>query len=295
MPKKPSGGIQTRLNQSFSRIPSEDTPRIYRIRLEEIELNPDQPRKRFDEESLQELAATIERHGLIQPITVKRMESGRYLLVSGERRFRAHQLTGREEILAMLTTGNPDEIALIENVQRQDLHPLEEAAAYARMMERYGWTQEEVAEAVGKARPTVTNILKLNELPDAIKAECSTSNVSKSVLLEIARVASPEEQHTLWEGLKSGQTSVRATRERKKEPTPRVPPSEVEKTISAGRSFARRLEGLTDEYLASNQADYAALLALSKQIAERLEAARRTLGEPVETPSEGSVALSGGM
>ena len=186
MPKRPAGqALQERLSRSFRRIPAEDVPRIYRIPLAEIDLNPDQPRQHFDPETLGELAASIERHGLIQPVTVKRLEGNeRYLLVAGERRYRAHQMLGREEILAIVTAGDPDEISLIENIQRQDLHPLEEAAAYARMMALHGWTQEQVAEVIGKARPTVTNLLKLNSLPEAIRAEAAQrTDISKSVLL----------------------------------------------------------------------------------------------------------------
>jgi ParB family chromosome partitioning protein len=195
-----SQAMQERLSHSFRRIPAEDTPRIFRLRLAEIEPNPDQPRKHLDPNALQELAASIKRHGLIQPITVKRLErSGRYLLVAGERRFRAHELLGEEDILAVITTGDPDEISLIENVQREDLHPLEEAAAYARMMELHAWTQEQLAEVVGKARPTVTNILKLNSLPEAIKDDCRTRpDVSKSLLFEIARRTGAAAQLQLW-------------------------------------------------------------------------------------------------
>ena len=131
---------------------------MFRLGLAEIAPNPNQPRKYIDQDSLRELAASIERHGLIQPITVKRRDDSQdgYVLVAGERRFRAHELLGREEILAIVTHGASDEIALIENIQRQDLRPLEEAAAYARLMQAHGWTQEQLAEAVGKARPTIT-------------------------------------------------------------------------------------------------------------------------------------------
>src|SRR5512143_1573075 len=104
-------------------------PRIIELDLAEIHTNPDQPRKTFDEEALQELAASIERHGLIQPITVKKLEDGQgYLLVAGERRLRAHEKLGLSRIVALVTKGDADEIALVENLQRQDLDPLEEAS-----------------------------------------------------------------------------------------------------------------------------------------------------------------------
>ena len=204
--------MQQRLSQSFRRIPPEDTPRIFRIPLDEIALDSDQPRRHLDPDALKELAASIARHGLIQPITLVRTDKGRYRLVAGERRYRAHRLLGRTDILGGVTTGDAEEISLIENIQREDLHPLEEAAAYMRMMAAHAWTQEQLAAAVGKARPTITNLLKLNQLPEAIRREStSRPEIGRSLLLEIARVDDPVEQWALWEAIKQGGT-VRAAR-----------------------------------------------------------------------------------
>jgi ParB family chromosome partitioning protein len=238
--------LQARLSRSFSRIPAEDVPRVFRLRLAEIEPNPDQPRRHIDKEALAELAASIERHGLIQPITVQRHPDGageRYVLVAGERRYRAHELLGREDILAIVTGGAADEIALIENIQREDLHPLEEAAAYARMMQAHGWTQEQLAEIVGKARPTVTNTLKLNGLAPSVREECARrGDVSKSLLFEIARHDDPAEQERLWARLKDGGT-VRAARAGGGEPprpgtADRDPVGEV---VGTGRRLVRQI------------------------------------------------------
>jgi ParB family transcriptional regulator, chromosome partitioning protein len=259
--RRDSQAMQERLSRSFRRIPAEDTPRIFRIRLAEIEPNPNQPRKHLDPNALQELAASIKRHGLIQPITVKRLESsGRYLLVAGERRFRAHELLGEEDILAVVTTGDPDEISLIENVQREDLHPLEEAAAYARMMELHAWTQEQLAEVVGKARPTVTNILKLNSLPDAIK------DISKSLLFEIARRTGVAAQLQLWRQVKEGGT-VRAARARPPDQPPQATqPDALVDAIAAGRRFLGRLEKIIVGPSAGEARHYDELLALRQEI-----------------------------
>jgi ParB family chromosome partitioning protein len=237
--------LQDRLSRSFRRIPAEDVPRVYRIGLAEIDLNPGQPRQHFDRQALEELAASIERHGLIQPITVKPIEGAeRYLLVAGERRYRAHQMLGRDEILAIVTTGDPDEISLIENIQRENLHPLEEAAAYARMMAIHGWTQEQVAEVVGKARPTITNILKLNDLPDAIRAEAAQlAEVSKSLLFEIARLGDAGEQLELWREVRGGAT-VRSVRSRKTAGAATGGGETVASTVALGRRFLERLEGI---------------------------------------------------
>jgi ParB family chromosome partitioning protein len=261
--------LQERLSRSFSRIPAEDVPRIYRLRLAEIEPRRDQPRQRIDQDSLQELAASIERHGLIQPVTVKRQEGREgYVLVAGERRYRAHELLGREDILAVVTSGDPEEISLIENVQREDLHPLEEAMAYARMMELHAWTQEQLAEMVGKARPTITNVLKLNSLPETIRADCAARrDVSKSLLFEIARCRDPEEQLRLWEQVRGGGT-VRAARARQPAvlPTPRGPLAD---TLRLGRRFLRRLAAIEAD--AGDAEAHAELVRLRQEIDAALD------------------------
>jgi len=273
-PKRASAQrIQERLDRSFRRIPTEDTPRVFRIRLAEIEPNPEQPRTRIDEGTLRELAASIERHGLVQPVTVKRLAEGdRYLLVAGERRYRAHELLGREDILAIVTTGDPDEISLIENLQRQDLHPLEEAAAYARVMRRHGWTQEQLAAAVGKARPTITNLLKLNGLPEAIRAEAAAAGsvVSQSVLFEIARLDDPAAQTAMWQELKGGGT-VRAARARKR-PTASSPAldSTLAASVLAGRRFLRRLLDIPADAACPSSECYEELVRLREKIDQAL-------------------------
>ncbi len=258
--------LQERLSRSFKRIPAEDVPRVFRLRLDEIAPDPAQPRRHVDPETLGELAASIERHGLIQPITVKQGEgegTGRYLLVAGERRYRAHELLGREEILAIVTTGAADEIALIENIQREDLHPLEEAAAYERMMRAHGWTQEQLAEIVGKARPTVTNTLKLNGLAPSIKAACgSRGDVSKSLLFEIARHDDPAEQERLWAHLRGGGT-VRAARAAGPRAPARDPRAEI---VATGRRLLRQITALEDERRAGEGALRDQLAALRLEL-----------------------------
>lgn len=229
---------------------SPNTPKIIDIDITHILPNPDQPRKTFDEESLRELADSIERHGLLQPITVKRKEDDQdfYILVAGERRFRAHQILGRTKVYGIvLTSGNIDELAIIENLQREDLNPIEEAEALSKLMDRYHYTQEALGKVVGKAQATISNILNLNKLPDQIKQEYSTSNnkVSKSLLMEIARHEDQNEQIQLWDSVKSGDVTVRATRQAKKEKTPvQKTTTSIKQTISAGKLFAHRLDML---------------------------------------------------
>ena len=291
-----SSAMQERLSRSFRRIPAEDTPRLFRLRLVEIELNPDQPRRHVDEDALRELAQSIEQHGLIQPITVQRLpEAERYRLVAGERRFRAHQILGRDDILAVVTAGSPDEISLIENIQREDLHPLEEAMAYARMMERHGWTQEQLAQVVGKARPTITNILKLNSLPDVIRAEATApGNVpaSKSLLFEIARLETTAQQMALWEQVRAGGT-VRAARAKAKGATPvPTPPSPLKASVATGRRFLDALRKIRPEEAAEQPTTVRELLKLRDDVNATLyhlgldpapQARRRDIGRRTST------------
>lgn len=153
-------------------IPMDDTPTIdnspYRmLPLHKIEPNPDQPRRDFDEEELQALADSIATHGLVQPLTVREMPSGYYQIIAGERRWRAARLAGLSEVPAVLMEADDRktmELALIENLQRQDLNPVEEAMGYHSLMSDYGLTQEETANRVGKSRPAVANALRLLSL-----------------------------------------------------------------------------------------------------------------------------------
>lgn len=132
--------------------------------LYKVEPNPDQPRQDFDEEELQALAESITVHGVIQPLTVRQLSSGYYQIIAGERRWRAARLAGLSDIPAIIIEADDrkaTELALIENLQRQDLNPVEEALGYQRLMEEYGLTQEDTAKQVGKSRPTVANALRL--------------------------------------------------------------------------------------------------------------------------------------
>ena len=192
---------------------SADLPRIIELDLDKIQPNPNQPRKIFDETSLRELADSIEATGLLQPILVKPIDglAGTYEIVAGERRFRAHGILGRTTIAAVIANGNTDEIAIVENVQREDLKPMELAESLDRLMQTHGYTQEVVAKVIGKARSTVTELLSLNKLPEVIKAECRTSDmtekVSKSFLIQLAKLDYVA-QLVAWERFKAGETEV---------------------------------------------------------------------------------------
>ena len=145
---------------------------VLRLKIRDIEPNPDQPRKVFDKDKLEALAASIREHGLIQPVLVKAETSGMYTIIAGERRWRAAKLAGLTEIPCILGEYSEKEVmelALIENLQREDLNPIEEAEGYQKLMETFALTQEEVAERVGKSRSAVANSMRLNNLSDKIK------------------------------------------------------------------------------------------------------------------------------
>lgn len=165
-----------------SLIPSgEEALEYRRLRVEEIVPNPHQPRVNFEESALEELAASVAEVGVLQPVVVRPLDDGRYALIAGERRWRAARRVGLTEIPAMVRTVDDQASltqALIENLQRQDLTPLEEAAAYQELLEEHGMTHEQVASAVGKSRPAVSNTLRLLQLPLPIQGMVERGDLS---------------------------------------------------------------------------------------------------------------------
>lgn len=272
---KKTSFLAGKINRSVFFRTSPDLPRIIEVDITSLRENPDQPRKTFDEIALQELAASIEQHGLIQPIAVApdTENADGYIVVAGERRFRAFRKLGRETIPAIITQGNHDEIALIENLQRENLDPLEEAEALKQIMGRYAYTQAELSKVVGKARNTINELLHLNTLPQEIKDEyrsrTSDSIVSKSALIELTRIRHKEEQLKLWEELKAGAT-VRAVRKAKQEGTAsKILSSPAMQLLSAGERFTKKLEGIAAPDL--NNEDFSTLLELRKKIGRSID------------------------
>lgn len=150
-------------------VTSEDT--VVEVNINEIEPNADQPRKKFDEDKLQELAESIKEHGVVQPVIVKK-DGDFYKLIAGERRWRAARMAGLKTIPAIakdFTDNEIMEISLIENIQREDLNPMEEAEAYKRLMDEFKMTQEKIAEKIGKSRPAIANTMRLINLDDRVK------------------------------------------------------------------------------------------------------------------------------
>jgi ParB family chromosome partitioning protein len=228
---------------------SADFPRLIELDIDRVHTNPDQPRRHFDADQLQELAASIERHGLKQPVLVQDLGDGDYRLVAGERRLRACGLAGRRTIFAIVTDGDPDELALIENIQRVDLDALELARAFSRLIDRHEYTHEALGHVIGRSQAEITRTLSLLRLPPRILEEFETRyrGVSKSILSEIAAVEGADAQLRLWDLVKEGGT-VKALREAKREQTPsprpdRKPPSPpvlpVFRLVEAAQKIAR--------------------------------------------------------
>jgi ParB/RepB/Spo0J family partition protein len=214
------------------------------VSVRDVRPNPDQPRKHFDEESLAELAASIKTYGILQPILVRRVPPG-FELLAGERRFRAAQLAGIDRLPALVREVNdPLETALIENLQREDLTPLEEAEALATLIERHGYSHREVGEILGKSRPYVSNTLALLRLPEPVKVDVRRDGggVSRELLMGIAREEDADAAVMLWKRLQLNLLSVRRFREEKAGQRPERPA--VLEVLAAARRLNRGLARL---------------------------------------------------
>jgi ParB family transcriptional regulator, chromosome partitioning protein len=189
---------------------------ILRIPIDETETNPKQPRHDFDEQSLQELAASIKIHDIIQPITVSRVPSGRFRLISGERRFRAAKIAGLRDIPAYIRVANDSqllELALLENLQREDLNAMEISLSYKRMMDELGYTQEQVAERMGKERSTVANYIRLLKLPPDIQVAVRNGSLSMGHARALVNVDTVDKQLFIFHEVLDRKLSVRQTEE----------------------------------------------------------------------------------
>lgn len=266
--KKDATPLSSKLGKDIFFGTSEDLPRIIEIDLSKIDPNPDQPRKTFNQESLRELATTIEKHGLIQPITVKKVDSNdRYVLVAGERRLRAFELLKRTSIPAILTMGNADEIALIENIQREDLDPLDEAEAFELMIKRHGYTQEQLGTIIGKAQNTVSQTLILLKLPTIIREQYHTvPHVNKSILVEIARLKDENQQIKLWNQIAQGKlTTVKATRKGQAMKSKMDIPA-VNTVVRTGNKLVKSLEYLEKTAVSLDLGSYRSLMNMHERL-----------------------------
>jgi ParB family chromosome partitioning protein len=195
---------------------AENITGILRIPLDLIETNPKQPRKDFDEASLQELAASIRIHDIIQPISVAKLPSGKYRLISGERRLRAARIAGIKDIPVYIRQANDNqllELALLENLQREDLNAMEVALSYKRMMDELNYTQEQVSERMGKERSTVANYVRLLKLPPDIQVALRNNLISMGHARALINVDTVDKQLYLFNEVQRRSLSVRQTEE----------------------------------------------------------------------------------
>ncbi|MBP7992063.1 MAG: ParB/RepB/Spo0J family partition protein [Candidatus Magasanikbacteria bacterium] len=188
------------------------TDRVWQIPLTEIIPNPEQPRRVFDHQDLEDLVASIKKHGIMQPITVTERMDGGYELIAGERRFRASQIAGLATIPAIVRIASEQEkleLALIENIQRQNLNAIEEAFAFKRLIDEFNLTQQEVADQVGKSRPVVANTIRLLELPEEIQRALMDGRLSAGKARALLSLKSVKEQLEVFNGMLNEGSTVR--------------------------------------------------------------------------------------
>ena len=253
------GGLGRGLSEIFLQNESEDQNSTVTLKISEIEPNKKQPRREFDPEALQELSESIGQHGVIQPLVVRPLFDGGYEIVAGERRFRAARMAGLKEVpvvIRELTDSQSMELALIENLQREDLSDLELAMGYDSLMKEYGMTQEQVAETVNKSRSAVANTIRLMKLPDAVKTMLKNGDITSGHARALLGLNNPELiEPTADEVLENG-LSVRETEKRvqflnrieseeEKEPKEKIdrrPQYYREVELSLSESFGRKVQ-----------------------------------------------------
>ena len=216
---------------------------INEIELSKIQPNPEQPRTVFEQEALEELAISIRSMGVIQPITLKEINENQYLIISGERRYRAALMVGLERIPAYIKTAADEhimEMALIENIQREDLNSIEIALAYQKLMENYGMTQEQLSERVGKKRTTIANYLRLLKLPAEIQMGLKDKKIDMGHARALVPVDDPEVQLAFYEQIMEQGLSVRTVEEMVRQVTEKKKLSCEEKPAEAATKPSRK-------------------------------------------------------
>lgn len=274
---------------------AEDLNSVSSLPIEKVEPRSDQPRSVFDQESLAELAESISKYGLIQPITVRKLPSGYYQIIAGERRWRAARLAGLREIPVRIIEADDRramELALVENLQREDLNPIEEARGYRTLIEEYGMTQEEASQSVGKSRPAITNALRLLNLTPPVMAMLEDGDISAGHARALLSIKDEADQLCIATKVVEESLSVRQTenlvaktaeqREKEAEPKKRNPlevnylaDTEKQLTTSLGRRAMIRDSGkkgkIELEYYGSEdrEALIAALLRFGQAVGRR--------------------------
>ncbi|WP_027628365.1 ParB/RepB/Spo0J family partition protein [Ruminiclostridium cellobioparum] len=206
-------GLGKGLGALISNEATEDETGIIELRINEIEPNAGQPRKYFDDEKLVQLSDSIKQHGIIQPIIVKK-DNNRYIIIAGERRWRAAKLAGLSKVPVLIkefTNKQVMEVALIENLQREDLNPIEEADAFLHLMNEYDMTQEQIAETIGRSRPAIANSLRLLGLSEDVKKYIVSGDLTSGHARTLVIIQDPEIQLKAAEYIIENKLSVRET------------------------------------------------------------------------------------
>ena len=209
---KKFGGLGKGLDTIFAENETEESNSSVMLKISEIEPNRSQPRKDFDENALSDLAQSISQHGLLQPLLVRPLPIGGYQIVAGERRYRACRMAGLTEVpvtIRELSDTETMELALIENLQREDLSPIEEALGYKALIDEHGFSQEEVATSVGKSRPAIANSLRILKLPDSVLEYVKQDKISAGHARALLMLDSEEDMLELAELIYNKDLSVR--------------------------------------------------------------------------------------
>lgn len=238
---------------------------VFEVALTDIQSHEDQPRKAYDDEFIAELAKSIQEYGLLQPIGVmpNNDDLEGYRVVYGESRFRAHKQLGLEKIKATLVTGDPLAVSLIENAQRNDLKPVEQADAVRALIEERSFRHEDVGIILGKSRANISQLVAISKLPEEIKHHCSTSNICKSALIELAMM--PDEQKPqAFDAIKKGATVKQARQLKRGTPRPKK-----DSLLSLGSRFKEKLEKVSTGDLP--ESELIDLIGLATEIFDHLK------------------------
>lgn len=230
---------------SMDEVQTGGSSSISEVELSKIQVNPNQPRREFDPVALQELADSIREIGIIQPITLRKINDEEYQIIAGERRFRASQMAGLERVPSYIRTADDEnvlEMALIENIQREDLNSVEIALTYQHLLDQYGLTQERLSERVGKKRTTVANYLRLLKLPAPVQMGLKNKQIDMGHARALLSLDDPKLQVKLYEEIVSQGYSVRRVEELVKQL------SQGESIVSNGRKIAPKQQRLPEEY-----------------------------------------------
>lgn len=279
MPKKKTDVYEELVEESFT-LPPQQIAKTQRkgiregtkglagariIQISRIKPDPNQPRKTLDKSSLKELADSIKKHGLLQPITVEYKEEGDYFqIVNGERRYRACLLANLSEIPCLIKNRNltPQmrfEQQLVENLQREDLNPIEEAEGYKTLKEKYGYTDQQLASKIGKTRSVISETISLNRLPETIKDECRARDIApKKVLMQVVREFSEQKMLDLWQKFKRQNFTLRQIiDERKKSKLsvskPQRTPAQI--LLDTANRFYKQVSTIEVESIAEKEKD----------------------------------------